>query len=87
MKKTTLEECIAMMHPDTHDQIRESLKKFNSTGLLIFENVDLSSSHIGTLFAIGYGPENTLTEPPEDGKCRIQPPNGHNWQYYLKAYS
>lgn len=85
--QTTLEKCLGMMDEEVRGQINEALERYDSAGILIFENVDLSSSLIGERFAIGYGPKNTLSEPPADGKCSVTPPRGNAWQYYLKGWS
>lgn len=86
-KLKTFDECLSMMHEETRDLVVQSCKKYGSTGVLIFECEDMSSDMCGERFAIPYGPNNTLTEPPADGKCRVEPPYGRAWQYYLAAYS
>lgn len=83
----TLDGCLALMDEEVRATIRESLARYQSQGVLIFENKDLSSRLIGDKFAIGYGPNNTIKQVPSDGKCQVTPPRGYAWQYYLEAYS
>jgi hypothetical protein len=80
-------ECVELLDKSVQQQVYDSLLRYKSKGVLIFSNVDLSSSLIGHQFAIGWGPENSMTEVPADGKCQVRPPQGHHWQYYLDAYS
>ena len=83
----TTEECIALLDSDVHDKVRDSLNRFKSKGVLVYENHDLTSNLIGHRFAIGYGgTENTIQEVV-DNRCKVTSPLGYAWQYYLIAYS
>ena len=83
----TTEECIALLDSSVRQQVLDTLERFRSKGVLIYENQDLSSSFVGLRFAIGWGgAENTIQELP-DARCPVAPPMGYAWQYYLIAYS
>jgi len=76
-----------MLDESVHQQVYEALAKYDSHGLLVYENHDLSSSLIGHRFAIGWGPNNTIKEVTTVVKCTVIPPQGYAWQYMLAAYS
>jgi len=82
-----LVDAIAMMEEEVQPAIKDSLAMYKSIGILIYENRGLNSPHGGERFAIGYGPQNTLTELPTETKNRMTPPRGSAWQYYLVAWA
>lgn len=87
-KHLSTKECIDLLDESVRQAVWDSLARYKSKGVLVFSNHDFGSSRLGHMFAIGYGPENTLTEVPADGKCRVTPPDGDMaWRYYLDAYS
>lgn len=87
-KHLTTKECVELLDESVRPAIWASLKLYKAKGVLVFSNHAMDSVNCGYSFAIGWGPQNTLTEPPADGKCRVQPPCGDlAWKYCLAAYS
>ena len=80
-------DAITMMEEEVRPAIVTSLDMYKSEGILIYENHDLGGPYGGERFAIGYGPQNTLTELPTETKNTINPPRGSVWQYYLAAWA
>ena len=59
LKKITLEELIAKFDPSVHEKIRRIAGKEGTTHMVLFENVDFSSSRFGACSALAIGPGNT----------------------------
>lgn len=69
MREVSLKEILDKMDPSVHQQILDGVKVQQATHVVLFENVDMSSSRIGERTVVFVGPKNTYKTPEEcEGK-------------------
>ena len=59
MEKLTFEQFIAKFDKEVHDHLREKFEFADVTHLVLFENIDMSSSQLGRRSAMLVGPSYT----------------------------
>ncbi len=56
LEKITLDALVEMFAPSVQDRIREMAAREDVTHLVVFTNIDMSSSHLGDMTAVIVGP-------------------------------
>lgn len=69
LRQMTHEELLKAFDPSCHEGLASALQLPGTDGLIVFENVDLSSSQLGARTAVAYGPERTI-KSLDDAKGR-----------------
>src|SRR5688572_30210409 len=65
IKKITAAEFLKQIDPSIVPEVRQKVKKYGSTALAFFQNVDMSSSQLGKSNVMPLGPNNTYKTPEE----------------------
>ena len=65
MKKITMEELVGEFDPSVSDALWEKWRREEVDGMVVFENLDMCSSHLGEKTAMIVGPECTYKSVAE----------------------
>lgn len=88
LRQMSHEDLLQAFDPDCHASLERTLQLPGTDGLIVFENVDLSSSQIGARTAVAYGPERTI-KSLDDAKGRhlndLPSQRQYPTAYYAKA--
>lgn len=59
LREISLKELLAMLSPQTRPVVRERAARLKASHVVLFENLDMSSSHLGARTALIIGPDCT----------------------------
>lgn len=69
MRQLTAQTLLDQFDEEVHDKIREAIKSTQATHIVLFENLDMSSSSLGKRTALCVGPSCTFKSPEDcEGK-------------------
>lgn len=67
MDEITAAELLGQFEPSVHQAIFDAVKKYQSTHVVIFKNLNFDSLRFGAKVALAVGPNNTYKSP---GDCK-----------------